>query len=214
MALLNRKLVKHEDVFYQKRKKDVIKVFKVFKNQGLISDFCVMKTIKDTYVVSILFHLHNHTNGIIFHLFQSNNTNFLEVGKDTSHQIDIYAGVNKKIRSIAFRLKKFIVKGIFGIQIESKFLEHINGFKKNDLFIEKSNSTHDMKGIDFWVYFLGNKIPLQIKTSHFSVMEHKKRFPLIPTLFYFPNKFSDVELYKILFEICKDYKNGKISHIC
>ncbi len=214
MALLNKKLVEHEEVFYQKRRKDLIKIFKKLRKDKYITDFSVMPTIKNTKVICISFHIICNTEATKLHLFKSGHSDFLKIVKENSHEIEFLVGVDKKAKNIATVLKERIAKMAFGIKIELRFLNHVGKIQTDKFTLEKSNIYDDKKGIDFWIHFNELKVPLQIKTSHYSVIEHKKKFPSIPTLFYFPDKFSDIELHKALYEICNDFIKGKITHKC
>ncbi len=112
-------------------------------------------------------------------------------------------------------LYKLILWEIWTItEYEKGFIAEKSFLAKTEQLMKviKTNHLEDKNGIDFWIDFDGQRIPLQLKISVFFQRRHIRKYPDIPSIVY-KDEYTPEQLLKLLAKICTSYKKSTIEHL-
>jgi hypothetical protein len=158
-------------------------------------------------------------NGLQFdvEIFKSYNPNSIDYIDIYFNQVTFQVGKLVAPRKFCSSIKDVIRKRMYGIQIENFFKREVEELilTSNTISkVTKSTLEEDRKGIDFFLTYMGNIVPIQIKSGILFQKKHIEKFPKIPSLALTILLRKDIKkLRLVLKDICHSYTLGIVKHL-
>ena len=192
---------------------NILSLFRILKKRKKITGYSLTSLTLVSNVLSLKIQI-SDKYWIIFKFFRSNRIlNKCSIAEVKRREISILVG-DCEMRDL-YKLILLEIWDIVGTE---------NGFIAEEVFLSKTadqikvtegtkgHNSDDDHGIDFWIEWAEQRVPLQLKTSSFFQRKHKQKYPNIPSLVY-KDEYTPEHLKKLLIKICSSYKKGIIEHL-
>jgi len=194
------------------------RILKKLQSEKVISKFDQTDSI-DKEIVNC-YQLYINENKIKVYFYNSRFRDEVNLAEDFFDHISIMVGRLAQQKPLEFELREslkiIMAKRETGLNLENTFEIQVGKILNPDSIssIEKVvELIKDMNGIDFYLTFKNNKVPLQVKSSKSERHVHELKYPHIPSINFIPEHFTLPRLKMFLIQLCEAYLEGRILHL-